>query len=82
MRSRQLQQTADRKPPDLIFFLCLGIGRGRRGTAEQQGAPFPFPWDPWGPPYHRATVADVIWFFILFYKVKQVCGSTRPPIRS
>ena len=55
-----------------LFFL---VGLGRSGAAEQQGAPSPFPWDPWGPPYHQATAADVVWLCLPLYKVKQVAAS-------
>ena len=50
----------------------MGIGRGRRGTAEQQGAPSPFPWDPWERSDRRATAADAIWLFIPSYKATHV----------
>ena len=39
------------------FFL---VGLGRSGAAEQQGAPSPFPWDPWERSDQWATAADVV----------------------
>ena len=40
-----------------VFFL---VGLGRSGAAEQQGAPSPFPWDPWERSDQWATAADVV----------------------
>ena len=51
------------------FFL---VGLGRSGAAEQQGAPSPFPWDPWERSDRWVTAAEVVSLKVPSYKVKEV----------